>query len=154
MIRPDEDSARWLRDAHPDLPGDCDARWAARPGVRRHSQWRPHGCLPTLPLRKTLVWESGVRGWVSRRLGEDVLSRETALPDRLAASGRAVVWSTRECDTSADGSRGSGSGRTASPGRGAGVPAMRDGSAGRAWLGTGPVAAEDRWAGDPPEGAR
>src|SRR5712691_4002155 len=98
--------------------------------------------------------EPGLPGCVSRRLGEDVLSRETALPDRLAASGRAVVWSTRECDTGADGSCGSGSGRTASKGRGAGVPAMRDGSSGRPWLGTGPVAAEGRRAGGAAEGAR
>src|SRR5260370_964215 len=110
-------------------------------GRRGHWRWsRCWCCCPGLP------------GLVSRRLGGDVLQAKTALRDRLAASGRAVVWRT-DGDADVDGSRGSGSGRAAAGGRAAGVPGVRDGGAGRAWLGVFPVAAPRGRAGGAAEGA-
>src|SRR6266581_8172628 len=120
--------------------------------VRRRSGWVADRAFRSLAVVTILGCCPGLPGWVSRRLGGDVLQAKTALPDRLAASGRAVVWRT-DGDADVDGSRGSGSGRAAADGRGAGVPGVRDGGAGRAWLGAFPVAAPRGWEGGAAEGA-
>ena len=80
--------------------------------VRRRSGWVADRAFRPLAVVTILVLCSGLPGWVSRRLGGDVLQAKTALPARLAASGRAVVWRT-DGDADVDGSRGSGSGRAA-----------------------------------------